>query len=234
MTSEGEFFEALNAACAKKLAGAVSGRRQRLRDFCAGRSADGGRQHFEAGRAAFPVCTSRNATAPIRWRATKLLQRAADYCRARKGPALVHAHVTRPYSHSLSDDEKLYKTARRTRKRSAPRSDFQVLLCSWCAKASSIEKELEALEAEVDPRNSRSHRPRAGRRAPAERIDSTWVYSPDVDPTSSAFEAQPRLHRRSEDHGGDGSRHAGRRDGARRAHRRLWRRRRRLQPRRKS
>ena len=37
------------------------------------------------------------------------MQRAADYCRARKGPALVHAHVTRPYSHSLSDDEKLYK-----------------------------------------------------------------------------------------------------------------------------
>ncbi len=37
-------------------------------------------------------------------------KRAVDYCRSGKGPALVHGHVIRPYSHSLSDDEKLYRT----------------------------------------------------------------------------------------------------------------------------
>ncbi|MEO8727280.1 MAG: dehydrogenase E1 component subunit alpha/beta [Acidobacteriaceae bacterium] len=37
------------------------------------------------------------------------LQRAVEYCRAGNGPAFVHGHVIRPYSHSLSDDEKAYR-----------------------------------------------------------------------------------------------------------------------------
>ena len=47
--------------------------------------------------------------APIRVAAYAACKRAADYCRSGKGPALVHGHVIRPYSHSLSDDEKLYR-----------------------------------------------------------------------------------------------------------------------------
>src|SRR5262249_33094715 len=40
----------------------------------------------------------------------RAMREAVAYVRARKGPALVHSHVIRPYSRSLYDDERLYKT----------------------------------------------------------------------------------------------------------------------------
>ncbi|HEY2861403.1 MAG TPA: dehydrogenase E1 component subunit alpha/beta [Terracidiphilus sp.] len=40
----------------------------------------------------------------------RAFQTAAKYCRAGNGPAFVHGHCIRPYSHSLSDDDKLYRS----------------------------------------------------------------------------------------------------------------------------
>ena len=41
----------------------------------------------------------------------RAFQAAAAHCRAGLGPAFVHGHCVRPYSHSLSDDDKLYRSA---------------------------------------------------------------------------------------------------------------------------
>ena len=63
-TSEGEFWESLNYACLRTAPGGHRRRRQRLRDLGAGRSADPGRRHLEAGHAVSATCSSRASTAP--------------------------------------------------------------------------------------------------------------------------------------------------------------------------
>src|ERR1043166_852573 len=77
------------------------------------------------------------------------LTRAADWCRQRKGPALVHAHVTRPYSHSLSDDEILYKPPRE-REEEARRDCLITFPAQLLADGVATESEIEAIKAQVE------------------------------------------------------------------------------------
>ena len=117
----------------------------------------------------------------------QVMHEAVAYARARKGPALVHARVTRPYSHSLSDDERLYKTAAE-RAAEADRDPITVLTQYLKGKRLVEDPELEAIRADVEREVGEA----ADRALKAPRPDpdtaTTWLYSPDVDPTSSAFE----------------------------------------------
>src|SRR6267154_3308988 len=74
--------------------------------------------------------------------------RAAEWCRHRKGPALVHASVIRPYSHSLSDDEVLYKppAEREAEARKDPLVSFPARLI---ADGVTTKEEIAAIAAEV-------------------------------------------------------------------------------------
>ena len=117
----------------------------------------------------------------------QVMREAVAYARARKGPALVHARVTRPYSHSLSDDERLYKTAAE-RAAEAERDPITVLTQYLKGKRLVEDSELEAIRADIEREVNQA----ADRALKAPRPDpdtaATWLYSPDVDPTSSAFE----------------------------------------------
>ncbi len=112
---------------------------------------------------------------------------AADYVRARKGPALVHAHVVRPYSHSLSDDEKLYKTPeeREAEARRDPIKKFgEFLLEQKLADATELTSIVTAIEREVD--DAAQIAIKAPK--PARHTAPLYVYSPTVDPSGPAFE----------------------------------------------
>src|SRR5207245_9366006 len=78
-----------------------------------------------------------------------VLLRASEYVRQRKGPAWVHAHVTRPYSHSLSDDEVLYKPPRE-REEEARHDCLTLFPKRLTADGVATEAEIEAIKRQVD------------------------------------------------------------------------------------
>jgi 2-oxoisovalerate dehydrogenase E1 component len=119
------------------------------------------------------------------------MRRAVEHCRTRKGPALVHAHVIRPYSHSLSDDEKLYKSEAE-RSAEAQRDPLPKFALFLVREGILDESEIEALEAEVDKEIVEATDKALAAELPARESIYRWVYSPDIDPTSHDFETTPK------------------------------------------
>jgi len=117
------------------------------------------------------------------------MEQAVAYARARKGPALVRARVVRPYSHSLSDDENLYKTPAQ-RADEARRDPFTTYPARLLAEGLLTPQALEALQAEVQLEvdsawNEAVHAP-----PPDSGSYCRHLYSEDVDPTGAAFDTE--------------------------------------------
>jgi 2-oxoisovalerate dehydrogenase E1 component len=188
-TSEGEFWESLNVASIRKLpvlfcvqdneyaisvpieVQTAGGNISRLvRDFP--------NFHFEEVDGTDPIASY------------AAMRRAVTHCRAGDGPAFVHAHVIRPYSHSLSDDEKLYRPEVERQRDAAhdPVHRTQMFLIREgildADGVTRLEKQVdEELQAAVD---------RALNAVPAPPESVTkFVYSPDLDPTAHIFESAP-------------------------------------------
>ena len=190
-TSEGEFFEAMNAACLGKVpvlfvvedngyAISVPGEAQ---------TAGGSISKLVAN---FPHLAIEECDGTDPLESYTVLGRAVAHCRARRGPALVHAHVTRPYSHSLSDDETLYKSPedRDAEARRDPVPKFGLFLVR---EGILEESEMEALEAEVDREVlAATDRALAAEAPPTDSVYA-YVYSPDVDPAGKEFESVPKF-----------------------------------------
>jgi 2-oxoisovalerate dehydrogenase E1 component len=118
------------------------------------------------------------------------LKQAVDYIRAGKGPAFVHGHVIRPYSHSLSDDEKLYRpdTERNLEIQKDPITRLQLFLIR---EGILDEEGISRLEKEVEEEVQNASEQALVSAFPAKDSYKNFVYSPDLDPTSHAFETKP-------------------------------------------
>jgi 2-oxoisovalerate dehydrogenase E1 component len=185
-TSEGEFWEALNVTCIRKLPVLFL-----VEDN--GYAISVPVEHQTAGGdisrlvRSFPGLHVDTVDGTDFFASLNAMREATAYVRARKGPAFVHARVIRPYSHSLSDDEKLYKTPA---EREAEAKRDPILRFREFLKQNGIatDADLAALAADVDKEVDEAAAKALAAAKPPKSSAELWLYSPDVDPCSAAFE----------------------------------------------
>jgi 2-oxoisovalerate dehydrogenase E1 component len=121
----------------------------------------------------------------------KAMAEAVAYCRAGLGPALVHGHVVRPYSHSQSDDESHYRSAEELQADAL--RDPVLKMQTWLMREGILDEQgINDLERKVDDEVQRAtDRALAAVLAQPESI-LKHVYSEDLKPTDARFEAQPQ------------------------------------------
>jgi 2-oxoisovalerate dehydrogenase E1 component len=191
-TSEGEFWEAMNAACLERLPLVVL-----IEDNGYAISVPVERQtpggNISQLLEGFPGLLRLDADGTSLIDSYRALTQAAEYCRSGHGPALVHASVIRPYSHSLSDDERLYKpqSERNAEALRDPLTTFpEFLVREGYLDRNTLERMTREIDTEVAEISQRVLR----EAAPA--VDSIYrfLYSDKVDPQSSVFEREPAFH----------------------------------------
>jgi 2-oxoisovalerate dehydrogenase E1 component len=117
----------------------------------------------------------------------RALGEAVQWIRRERKPAFVHARVIRPYSHSLSDDERLYKTPEE-RKAEAERDPLVKMRALLLAERLVSEAELDQMAAALDREIAQAADVAIKAPKPSPDTAGLYVFSPDVDPTSAAFE----------------------------------------------
>ncbi len=195
-SSEGEFWESLNSACTGKLPVIymVEDNGYAISVPVEVQTPGGDISKLVAS---FPGLFVQSIDGTDFLGSYKAMVAAVSYTRSRKGPALVHAKVTRPYSHSLSDDEKLYKTAdeRASESRRDPITRLARFLMS---EEIATESDLKQLVREVEEEVGAAADQAIKAEKPARDTAGLYVYSPDVDPSSAAFSTEPALQGKPE------------------------------------
>jgi 2-oxoisovalerate dehydrogenase E1 component len=189
-TSEGEFWESLNTACNRRLPVLylIEDNGYAISVPVEVQTAGGSISRLVSG---FPNLLVREVDGCDPLASLAVLGEAAAWCRSRQGPALVHARVIRPYSHSLSDDETLYRPPAE-RARDAERDPLLLFSRQLLAEGIATDADLAKLREEVDREVNAATDEALVAPAPEPETATRHVYSDSVDPTSAAFASEPQ------------------------------------------
>ncbi len=190
-TSQGEFWEGLNTACNLRLPVLfhVEDNGYAISVPVEQQTAGGSISKLVAG---FPNLKriEVDGTDPVASHAAA--KEALAHCRAGKGPALLHTHVTRPYSHSLSDDHRAYRSKAELEEEDARdciRSFAKVLVDRGIATAEELGEMHAAVLREV---REASEAAQAAAKPPATIEEARLgLYSARLDPTGPEFDRPP-------------------------------------------
>ena len=190
-SSEGEFWESLNWACGRKLPAlyVVEDNGYAISVPVDVQTAGGSISRLVRD---FPNLLTIECDGTDFPESYEAAARATEHVRKRQGPALIHAHVIRPYSHSLSDDERLYKPES-VRQQEAKRDPLTRLSSLLLHERLVTDRELKEIETAVD-QEIREVGEKVADAPPANpETVMNYVYSPSVDPTSEHFDQPPKF-----------------------------------------
>jgi 2-oxoisovalerate dehydrogenase E1 component len=187
-TSEGEFWESLNTACNLKLpvVYVVEDNGYAISVPVEVNTAGGSISKLVQS---FPGLQVEEVDGCDFIASYEVMKRAVAYARKRKGPALVHAKVIRPYSHSLSDDEVMYRP-QEERDADAARDPIVVFPRWLIDEGHTDEAEIKRIHDEVDVEVLAATDDALAQPQPDADTVHFAVYSPDVDPTSEQFDTE--------------------------------------------
>ena len=184
-TSEGEFWESLSTACSRKLPVLfmVEDNGYAISVPVEVQTPGGDISRIVEGFIGLRVfrCDGTDYIASYR-----TMREAVAHLRAGYGPVLVHATVIRPYSHSLSDDEKLYKTPAE-REAEARRDPLVRMRHVLKHEGLAKDEELAEIATSVDQEVNEAAASALEAPMPDPATAADFVFSPDVDPASDAF-----------------------------------------------
>jgi 2-oxoisovalerate dehydrogenase E1 component len=187
-TSQGEFWEALNTACNLRLPVVflVEDNGYAISVPVEVNTAGGSISKLLTGFPGLHIEEFDGTNLVESWEACG---RGVDYARKRQGPVLLHAHVVRPYSHSMSDDERLYRTESE-REQDAARDPLLLARSYLQDEGLATAEELDALESAVEQEVKDASDRALEQPQPGPETAMLYLFSPDVDPTAEPFDTE--------------------------------------------